>query len=69
MIFDFSDGDFIFPMNDKMGMDMNGDLHLRMGDNFSLNLDDGDIHFTSPWDKNDGLFSNNDDRDDNELWG
>ena len=42
-------------------------LHLRIGDNFSLNLDDGDIHLTSPWDKNDGLFSNNDDRDDNDF--
>ena len=28
MIFDFSDGDFIFPMNDKMGMDMNGEPSL-----------------------------------------
>lgn len=69
MIFDFSDDDFIFPMSDNMGISSDGELHLRMGDNFSLNLDDGDIHLTSSWDKNDGLFSKDDDSDSNELWG
>ena len=60
MIYDFSDGDFIFPMSDNMGISSDGELRMRMGDNLSLNLDDGDIHFTSPWDKND-------DSDDNDF--
>ena len=69
MIYDFSDDDFIFPMSDNMGISSDGELRMRMGDNLSFDLDSGDIHFTSPWDKNDGLFSKDDDSDSNGLWG
>lgn len=56
-IFDF-DGDFIFPTSSNMGIDSNGDMHLRMGDNMSLDMNTGELHFNSGWeddDDNDGF--------------
>lgn len=49
MIFDFSDGDFIMPMGNHLGMDFDGNLNMRMGNNMSMDLDSGDIHLTSSW--------------------
>ena len=48
-IFDFEDGDLIFPVSRGMGIDMDGDLHIRMGDNMSMDLDTGELHITSSW--------------------
>ena len=55
MIFDYSDGDFIMPMNDNLGMDSDGNLHMCMGENCSMDMDSGDLHFTSPWKSNDEM--------------
>jgi len=49
MIFDFSKDSSIIPMNDIMGMDTDGDLHMRAGDNCSMDMNSGEIHFTSSW--------------------
>ncbi len=51
-IFDYDDGDFIYQTSDNMGMDSNGDLHIRVGDNMSMALDTGELNFNSGW-KND----------------
>ena len=32
-----------------MAMDADGDLKLRISDNMALDLDSGDLHFTSSW--------------------
>lgn len=58
-IFDFDDGDFIFPLSKEsnIGIDSNGDLHMRMGSNMSMDMDSGDLHITSGW-------NNHDDEDD-----
>lgn len=53
MIFDFEDGDFINKLSDDMGIDFDGHMHLKIGSNMSMDLDDGDIHFTSSWDDED----------------
>ncbi|MBQ9238140.1 MAG: hypothetical protein IJ191_02330 [Treponema sp.] len=53
MIFDYSDGDFIMPMNGNLGMDSGSNLHMRMGDNCSMDMESGDLHFTSPWKRTD----------------
>ena len=48
-VFDYDDGDFIFQMNDNFGIDSDGDLNMRMGDNMSMNMNTGELHITSNW--------------------
>lgn len=48
-IFDYDDGDYAFSTSDNMAIDSEGDLLLRMSDNIAMELDSGDIHFTSSW--------------------
>ena len=54
-IFDYDDGDFIYQTSDNI--DSNGDFHMRMGDNMSMDMETGELHFNSGW-------KNNDDNDD-----
>ena len=48
-IFDYDDGDFIYQTSSSMGIDSDGDLHMRMGDNMSMDMDTGELHFNSGW--------------------
>ena len=48
-IFDYDDGDFIIQTSGNLGIDSDGDLNMRMGDNMSLDMDTGELHFTSCW--------------------
>ncbi len=48
-IFDYDDGDFIIKTNENAGMDSNGNLMVRMGDNLAMDMDSGDIHMISGW--------------------
>lgn len=52
-IFDYDDSDSIFPTSSNMGIDSDGNLHMRMGDNMSMDMDTGELHFTSGWENND----------------
>ena len=58
LFFDYDDGDFGFTISDNMAVDSNGDMMMRLSDDMALDIDSGDIHFTSSW--------NND--DDNDWW-
>lgn len=49
-IFDLEDGDFIFSTSGKLGFDSDGNMMMRMSDNMAMDMDSGDIHFTSSWD-------------------
>ena len=51
--FDYNDGDFIFSTSGNLGIDSNGDLNMRMGDNMSLDLNTGELHLNSGWKNND----------------
>ena len=57
-IFDFDDGDFIFSSGGNFGFDSDGDMHIRMGDNMSMDMETGEMHFTSGWqdDDDDSIF-------------
>ena len=55
--FDINDGDFIFG-DDNLGFDSEGHMMMGMGDNMSMDMETGDIHFTTGW------FSNWGDDDD-----
>lgn len=52
-IFDYEDGDFIYQTSGNMEIDSDGDLHMRMGDNMSMNMDTGELHMTSGWKSDD----------------
>lgn len=56
-IFDYDNGDYIYPTSGNMGIDSEGNPHMRMGDNMSMDMESGEIHFISSW-------KNNDDNDD-----
>jgi len=49
-IFDLEDGDFIFSTSGHLGFDSDGNMMMRMSDNMAMDMDSGDIHFTSSWD-------------------
>ncbi len=59
-IFDYEDGDFIIQTSDNMGIDTDGNTHMRLGDNMSLDVDMGEVHLNSGWsnneDENSGMF-------------
>ena len=54
--FDYEEGDFINKTSVNLGIDSDGNLHMRMGDNISMDMDTGELHFNSGW--------RNDDEDD-----
>lgn len=53
MFFDADDGDFGFAFSDTMGMDSDGSLMMRVGDNMAMDMDSGEMHFVSGWDDDD----------------
>ena len=54
--FDINDGDFIFG-DGNLGFDSEGHMMTGMGDNMSMDMETGDIHFTTggfnSWDDDD----------------
>lgn len=55
-IFDYENGGFIYQTSDNMGFDTDGNLHMRMGDNMSMDMNTGELHLTSTWDDDDDDF-------------
>ena len=53
LFFDYDDGDFGFTISDNMAVDSNEDMMMRLSDNMALDMDSGDIHFTSSWNNDD----------------
>lgn len=49
-IFDLEDGDFIFSISGNSGFDSDGNIMMRMSDNMAMDMDSGELHFTSSWD-------------------
>ena len=56
-IFNYDNGDFIYQTSENMGIDSDGDIHIRIGDNISMHMDTGELHFNSGWEDD----SDNDD--------
>ena len=56
-IFDYDNGDFIYQTSEDTGIDSDGDIHIRIGDNISMDMDTGELHFNSGWEDD----SDNDD--------
>ena len=75
MFFDIFKGKFGFKMSDDMGMDSDGNMMMRVGDNMAMEWDD-DHHngFGSSWDdddNNNGFGSSWDDNNNGfgSSWG
>ena len=49
MFFDIFKGKFGFKMSDDMGMDSDGNMMMRVGDNMAMDMDSGEL-FHSSWD-------------------
>ena len=60
---------FGFQISDTMGMDSDGNMMMRVGDNMAMDMDSGALHFVSGWDDDDndrnGFGSHWDDDDRN----
>ena len=67
MFFDIFKGKFGFKMSDDMGMDSDGDMMMRVGDNMAMDMDSGELHMVSGWDddNNNGFHSSWDDDNNN----
>ena len=47
MFFDVDDSDFGFQISDTMGIDSDGNMMMRVGDNMAMDMDSGALHFVS----------------------
>lgn len=65
MFFDFDKGEFGFKLSDDMGMDSDGNVMIKMGNNTAMDMDSGDLHIVSGWDDDDDSFGSSWDNDDN----
>ena len=72
MFFDIFNGKFGFKMSDDMGMDSDGNMMMRIGDNMAMDMDSGELHMVTGWDRdddNDHGFHSSWDDDDNNGFG
>ena len=65
MFFDVFKGKFGYNFSDDMGMDSDGNMMMRMGDNMAMDMSSGEVHMVSGWDDDNhngfGSSWNNDD--------
>ena len=71
MFFDIFKGKFGFKMSDDMGMDSDGNMMMRVGDNMVMDMDSGELHMVTGWDDddNDHGFRSSWDDDNNNGFG
>ena len=54
-VFDVDNWEPMFKISKDMAVDDKGDFFMRMGDNTVMDMDSGEIRFTTPWDSDDGF--------------
>ncbi len=50
---DLDTNDLVNSLDDDLGIDTDGDLFLKMGNDTALDINTGELHITSSFDKND----------------
>ena len=50
-VYDFNSGEVLFTLDNKLAVDLEGKMKLRVADNMSMDTESGSLHFTSPWEK------------------
>ena len=48
-IFNLDNWEPMFPINGDMAVDSQGHFKMRMGDGLAMDMDTGEMHFTTPW--------------------
>ncbi len=56
-IFDLDDFGPLFRISKDMAVDEDGSFSLRMGDNMAMDMDTGEMRFTTSWDSDDSWSS------------
>ena len=51
--FDYDDADYGIAISNNMAVDSVGNLMMRVSDNRAMDMETGDIHFTSNWSSED----------------
>lgn len=59
-IFNFTKSEVLFDSDDDMAMDTEGHIYVRVSDDCAMDLESGELHFTSDWD--------NDEDEQDDLW-
>lgn len=49
-IFNFIKSEFLFDSDDDMAMDTKGHIYVRVSDDCAMDLESGELNFTSGWD-------------------
>ncbi len=49
-LFDYEGGELLFTLDDNTAIDANGNMFMRVTDDFAVDLDSNELHFTSSWD-------------------
>lgn len=47
--FEYDGGDFAYAISDRMAIDSDGDLLMRMDDHTAMDMDSGELHMISDW--------------------
>lgn len=48
-IFEFDTCDPLLPVSDSMAVGMNGHIRMRFSENMAMDMNTGEMHFTTPW--------------------
>ena len=49
-IFNFTKSEFLFDSGDDMAMDTEGHIYVRVSEDCAMDLESGELNFTSGWD-------------------
>ena len=52
-IFDIDNWEPMFKISKDMAVDSKGNFSMRVGDNMVMDMDSGEMHFTTSWDSDD----------------
>ena len=50
--FDYEDGDIVHSISDNIAIDSVGNMMMRISEHLAVDMDSGNIHYTSSWDTN-----------------
>lgn len=70
-IYDYDDKEFLYRMDDDYALGSDGRIVQNAGDNWGVDVADGDFHATSGWDSADSEYDDDDSdpwHDDNDAW-
>ena len=48
-ILDIESGELLYPVSDKLALDLEGRIRMRVNDNLSMDMESGELRFTTPW--------------------